>query len=219
MPHIDHGAHVGLVDLFDQEQGLAHRADEAVGAWLLGLVLDHQLDLGHVLGALDGALDDPVPGSQVVGLEGIIVAILAEPQVHHVAVHLAGPLHRLFHLMDRLTPDIGIVGREGPPAPFPGGPDIRRDASDFQTSIPDLAMDLRNVVVVDVPQAHHLDPCQSFDAGGGLNELLAREALAIARKDISVGTSVESVDVCREPQICTHAASSFGILLGFTPWI
>ena len=83
---------IGLVHLLDQQQGLADGADEAVRARLLGLVLDHEVDLGQVLGALDRAFDDAIPGAEIVGLEGIVVAVLAEPKIDHLAVQLPAPI-------------------------------------------------------------------------------------------------------------------------------
>ncbi len=171
---------------------------KAVGARLLGFVLDDQLDLGQVLGALDGALDDAVPGGQIVGLERIVVAILAEPQVHDLAVHLLGPLHRLFDLVDGVAADLGVVGRERAPAPLARGPDVGRDAGHLQAGVLDLAVDLVDVVVVDVPEADHLDAREPLDLRGGLDQLLAGQPLAIARKDVAVGAGVEGIDVRRK---------------------
>ena len=179
VPHVDHGTDVGPVDLFDQEKGFAHRSNEAVCTGLFGLVLDNQLDVGHVLRAFDGAVDNPVPRSQIVGLEGIIVAILPEPQIHYLAVQLPGPLHGFLDLVDGLAPDLGIVGREGAPSPLARSPNIGCDAGHFQTGVSDLTIDLFNVVIVHMPQTYDLNPGQPFHTGGSLNKLFACQALAI----------------------------------------
>ena len=100
----------------DREQGRAHVRHEGVAARLVRLVFEGDVDGWIVAGDLVESRDGVVPHPPVVGLEGIVEAVLAEPERHQRAAHLGERVDAAPGEVDGLAPPfrVGIGERAEP---------------------------------------------------------------------------------------------------------
>ena len=77
MAHVKHDAQVRRADLLDAQERPRGRAEGHVIAWFLELVLDRELPLRRRLDHLPHPVELEVPDARVVGLERVVIAVLA----------------------------------------------------------------------------------------------------------------------------------------------
>ena len=174
-------------------QRAGHVAQVAAVARLLGLVLQRQAHVAPVLRALAQAVHQPVALLDVIGLEGIVVAVLAVPHIDQVAAELRGDVHHLLGVGDRARPHRRILRRERAPAVDLRCEMIGDDRHQLEIVGVQLAFHLGDVARGDVPRAHDLHAAQIGHPCRGVAQLRKGAILAVAREE-PVGPVAEVAD-------------------------
>src|ERR1039458_8183997 len=104
-----------------------------MGARLLGLVLNRHPNVATMLAAFLDALGEPSTLLKVVGLETVVIAVLARPNVDQIAAHLGRHVDDRLSMGDGGLADARILRREGALSPFCFAEDIGADRSDLET--------------------------------------------------------------------------------------
>jgi hypothetical protein len=65
-------------------------------------------------------------------------------------------------------------------------------------------MDVRYIVVVNMPEPNHLDPSQTLNLSGSSNKRFAGHPLTVSGQYVPVGTRVEGIDVSRKAKVSCH---------------
>src|SRR6476660_4911772 len=109
MSEVEQDAQIVQADLLDAEQGTRRVRKDDLVTWFARLVFDHELDLRVRRDQLAQPVDRQLPDVVIVDLEGIVPAILPEPQLDVIAAQILGQLRGLVEQLQGL----GAYGRIG----------------------------------------------------------------------------------------------------------
>ena len=200
-----------------QQVGVAGACHEGMGARLLGLVLQGEPDVRVGLGCPRDRLHHPAPLAAIVGLERIVVSVLARPEVDERAAQLARHLGGGHGLVERLRADAGVLGGERAPPPALLGEVVGDDRSAGQPILGELAPDLLHVFTRDVPGADQLHPLHPRDLRRLLDHpLLGRLVLVAAGEEPIAGVSQVAQDdreIGHVSSPCVHCGSEITLTL------
>ena len=136
-----------------------------------------------MLGALPDPCHEPVAFLEVVGLERIVVPVLAVPDVDQWTTELGGDIHHGLRVGDGLRPDVRILRRERAGPVDLRGKMVGDDRDEVEVVILELRLTSLDVLRRDVPRADDLDAAQTGHADSRIAQLLERAVLAITGKE------------------------------------
>ncbi len=174
---VDGDAQVRSPRFVNRQKGGRGIGQDGIAARFVGLVFQADQTLRVMRGDLGDGRDLVLPQPGIVALEGIVPAVLAQPQRHHRGAHGAGGVDAAFGQVDRLAPD-GPVG-VGEGAALEGGVGViaHRQPADLQPAIAHhgggfgRGADVVGEVQVQFRQAGHGGGAFDHLAQGGLGRL------------------------------------------------
>jgi hypothetical protein len=170
VPEIDDDADVVAPDRLNAEQRARGGREGQVGARLLELVLDRHTHTGVHFGDAAHAVELESPELGVVGLEGVVEAVLARPQLHGRGAELLGDVDALLADPEGAAAHRGIgVGERA--AGELAHVDVRRDAPGLEARGVERLLDLvdRDVRVRErIVDVEHLERADLACAGDRL---------------------------------------------------
>ena len=135
-----------------------------MGAWLFGLVLQGEPNIGIGLRQPGDRIDREAALRHVVRLEGIVVSVLARPEIDEWALKNPGDFGGRAGLLIGLGSDGRVLRGEGALTPALLREMVRDDGYAGKTVFRQEAADLVHGVPGDVPGPHEFNP---RDAGNG----------------------------------------------------
>ena len=108
VPEVDDDADVIAVELVDPHERPGRGGEADVGARLLRLVLDGHADAGIHVGDRADAVELEPPQLSIVGLERVVEAVLARPQLHGRSAKLPRRVDALLAELQRTAPHGGV---------------------------------------------------------------------------------------------------------------
>ena len=201
VPHVDGHAHVGQRAFPGVGDGRPHIGNKAVVAGFLGLVFQAEADVGSRQRAFPQPFHQPLGGVGVIGLEGIIIAVLAVPDADGIAADKPGGLHHVHGFLHRRLAHVRIGMGKG--AQTPDGPAemIRNDGHGGELIFFQLFLHHLPIVQRQLPAPDKFHRVDVINGGQPLEQLLNGERFGIAAGHIPVGAG-------------THVPENHGVLHG-----
>ena len=203
VPEVEQHAEVVAAGLLDGEQRPGRVREDDLVARLARLVLDHELDLRVRAAELAQRVHGVRPDVVVVDLEGVVPAVLAEPELDVVAAELEGQLRRLVEQGERLRAHrrVGVGDRA---LDVLAVVDLRRDRHRAEVVPGERRPDVVERAVEARERPVQVDHRQVAD-GAGLVDLLDQpDRVAVALRGVAVDVRREVPDAGAEDREVAH---------------
>jgi len=132
MSEVKSYAHLLVLDIVQQTQGLGGRVDKTASAGLAGLVFDKQWNFGSVGAGLAECFYQVFPGARIIILEGKFVAVTQRAAGHLVGADLGRKILGFLNEAGGLVADVLVMRGQPAVAKFGFGLDIDIDGGNLQ---------------------------------------------------------------------------------------